>query len=211
MHPIVLFDRIMIEAPRKRIYRRLGYRPGVTSLPAGQEAEVERYIEDALTLINLRGVGRRLALRGLQDARVMLEEQAGEDVFHSRQLAAFLQECGEVVLLGATAGSEVMAAIAADVTGNQVTRGVVIDAVASEMVDASLDWIMTYFGRELRRENKALKPRRYSAGYGDFRLENQATMFRLLDLSRLGVQITASFLLIPEKSVTAIAGVISSK
>jgi cobalamin-dependent methionine synthase I len=35
-------------------------------------------------------------------------------------------------------------------------------------------------------------------------------MFRLLDLSQLGVQITASFLLIPEKSVTAIAGVVSS-
>jgi hypothetical protein len=210
MHPIVLFDRIMIEAPRKRIYRRLGYRPGVTSLPAGQEAEVERNIADALTLINLRGTGRRFTMRGQQDAQVRLDGQTGEEVFHSRQLAAFLQECDEVVLLGATAGNEVMAAIAADVTGDRLTRGVVIDAVASEMVDASLDWIMTYFGRELRRENKALKPRRYSAGYGDFGLENQATMFRLLDLSRLGVQITASFLLIPEKSVTAITGVVSS-
>jgi hypothetical protein len=139
MHPIVLFDRIMIEAPRKRIYRRLGYRPGVTSLPAGQEAEVERNIADALTLINLRGTGRRFTMRGQQDAQVRLDGQTGEEVFHSRQLAAFLQECDEVVLLGATAGNEVMAAIAADVTGDRLTRGVVIDAVASEMVDASLD------------------------------------------------------------------------
>ncbi|MDP2267742.1 MAG: hypothetical protein Q8K46_01110 [Deltaproteobacteria bacterium] len=209
MHPTVFFDRIMIAAPRERIYRRLGYRPGVTCLPAGQEAEVEGYIADALSLINLRGAGRRLTVQTQPDAQVFLNGQDGEEVFHSRRLAAFLQECGEAVLMGATAGEEVMAAIAGDVTGDRLTRGVVIDAVASEMVDASLDWIMSYFSRELRRENKALKQHRYSAGYGDFRLENQAALFRLLELSRLGVQITASFLLIPEKSVTAIAGVIS--
>lgn len=209
MHPTVFFDRIMIEAPRERIYRRLGFRPGITSLPAGQEAEVEGYIEDALAVIRLQGAGRRLAIRSRQEARVHLDVEAGEEVFQSRRLASFLQECDEVLLLGATAGGEVMDAIAGDVAGDRLTRGVVVDAVASEMVDASLDWIMSYFGRELRRENKALKPHRYSAGYGDFLLANQATMLRLLELARLGVQITASFLLIPEKSVTAIAGVIS--
>jgi hypothetical protein len=209
MHPTVYFDRILIEAPLERIYRRLGYRPGVTSLPAGQEAEVKRYIEDALALISLRGAGRRLAVREHQEAEVSLNGETGEEIFRSRRLAAFLRECGEVIVLGATAGGEVMSAIAEDVTGDRLTRGVVLDAVASEMVDASLDWIMTYFGRELRRENKGLKEHRYSAGYGDFLLENQAAMFRLLDLARLGVNITASFLLIPEKSVTAIAGVIN--
>ena len=209
MYPTVFFDRILIEAPHERIYRRLGFRPGITSLPAGREAEVERYIRDALSLINLKGAGRRLVLRGRQDGQVTLDGPTGEEVFPSRRLAAFLQECGEVVVLGATAGSEVMAAIVEDTSGNRLTRGVVIDAVASEMVDASLDWIMSYFGRELRRENKGLTQHRYSAGYGDFLLENQATMFRLLEFARLGVQITASFLLTPEKSVTAIAGVIS--
>ena len=109
--------------------------------------------------------------------------------------------------MGATAGSEVMAAIAGEATGDRLTRGVVLDAVASEMVDASLDWIMSYFRRELRRENKTLTEKRYSAGYGDFLLENQGVLFRLLELDRIGVAITDNFILIPEKSVTAIAGV----
>jgi cobalamin-dependent methionine synthase I len=109
--------------------------------------------------------------------------------------------------MGTTAGSAVMAAIAEDTGGNRLTRGVVFDATASEMVDASMDWIISYFARELRRENKALTENRFSAGYGDFLLENQQTIFRLLELERIGVQITASFVLIPEKSVTAIAGV----
>jgi hypothetical protein len=77
MHPTVFFDRILIEAPLERIYRRLGYRPGVTSLPAGQEAEVKRYIEDALALINLRGAGRRLTVREHQDTQISLDGEPG--------------------------------------------------------------------------------------------------------------------------------------
>jgi cobalamin-dependent methionine synthase I len=155
----------------------------------------------------LQGAGLRLPLRKKNETEVVLAGRCGDEVLKSRLLARFLGACDEAVLMGATAGREVMAAISEDVGGNHVTRGVVFDAAASEMVDASLDWIMSYFARELRRENRILTESRFSAGYGDFLLENQGAMFRLLDLGRLDVQITESFVLIPEKSVTALAGV----
>jgi len=129
-------------------------------------------------------------------------------VFESRQLTAFLEHCREVVLMGSTAGNDIMKAIEGDTASRHLTRSVVFDATASETVDASLDWIMGYFNQELRRENKVLMQRRYSAGYGDFSLENQKTIHRLLELDRIGVKITTSCILVPEKSVTAIAGVI---
>lgn len=207
MHLLTLFDRIMIEPPRSRIYRRLGYRKGVTTLQAGQEAEVEKDIAEALSLIRLRGVGLRISLGEKNDSRVVLAGQDRDEVLRSRRLASFLKGCGEVVLMGATAGGEVMAAIEEGVNRDHFSRSVVFDATASEMVDASLDWIMSYFSRELRRESKILTEKRFSAGYGDFLLENQAAMFRLLDMERIGVEITPSFVLIPEKSVTAVAGV----
>jgi cobalamin-dependent methionine synthase I len=109
--------------------------------------------------------------------------------------------------MGATAGSAIMDAIRGDTAGRDVTRGVVLDAAASEMTDAALDWIMDYFNRTLRRENKSLFKKRFSAGYGDFLLENQKTIYNLLQLDRLGVGITESCMLIPEKSVTAISGI----
>jgi hypothetical protein len=207
MHPTVFFDTIIIETPRERIYRRLGYRQGITRMSAGQEAEVEKYISEALSLIRLRGAGRRLPVRGKNDSQVVLASSVGDKVFQSRHLARFFSECCEALLMGATAGSEVMAAIAEDAGRNRLTRGVVFDAAASELVDASMDWITSYFARELRRENKAFTENRFSAGYGDFLLENQQTIFRLLELERIGVQITESFVLMPEKSVTAFAGV----
>jgi hypothetical protein len=207
MHPLILFDTIMIEPPRRCIYRRLGYRKGVTALRARQEAEVEKDITKALSLIKLRGVGKRISLGEKNNSQVVLTGQDGDEVLRSRKLASFLMECGEVVLMGATAGGEVMAAIEEGITHDHFSRGVVFDATASEMVDASLTWIMSYFARELRRENKILTGNRFSAGYGDFLLENQGKIFRMLQLERIGVQITESFVLVPEKSVTAIAGV----
>jgi len=103
-----------------------------------------------------------------------------------------------------------MEAIQSDIGGRNATRGVVLDATASEVVDAGLDWIMGYFRQSLRREGKTLLNSRFSAGYGDFALENQRLIHRLLQMDRLKVTITESCLLVPEKSVTAVTGIVLS-
>jgi cobalamin-dependent methionine synthase I len=109
--------------------------------------------------------------------------------------------------MAATAGPGIIDAIEKDIADSNVTHGIVLDAAASETVDASLDWIMNYFNRTLLRENRRLLRKRYSAGYGDLPLETQKTMYLLLKLDRIGVQITESCILVPEKSVTAITGI----
>ena len=197
----------LAEWPREAIYRRLGFRRASTRMTPGQQQETERYIEDAIGLIHLRGAAGRLDVRIESPDRVVL---AGDLILVSRNLAEFLAGCREVVLMGATAGSEIMEAIAGDMASDRVTRAVVLDAAASEIVDAALDWIMSYLNQTLRREGKALKKTRYSAGYGDLPLENQRVMHQLLDMGRLGVTITDSCLLVPEKSVTAITGIIAT-
>ncbi|MBM4271518.1 MAG: hypothetical protein FJ139_05090 [Deltaproteobacteria bacterium] len=166
--------------------------------------EAEQYILDALSLIRLRGAAVRFPVRTIEDGGIIF---AGDVMFRSNQLTVFLKGCREIIIMGATAGDDIMSAIEEDSSGRNVTRGVVLDATASEMVDASLDWMMAYFNRGLRRENRRLLKKRFSAGYGDFLLENQRTIFHLLELHRIGVRITENFILIPEKSVTAITGI----
>jgi hypothetical protein len=204
MTSVTFFNAIAIPLPREKIYRRLGYRKGKTCMQPRQEEETERYIEEAQSLIHLKGAGLRLNVLGAGDSEIILPESIR---FESRQLALFLGTCREIIVMGATAGSDIMDAIREDMAGHNVTRGVVLDATASEMADAALDWIMDYFNRTLRRENKSVLPKRFSAGYGDFLLENQKIIYKLLQLERLDVGITESCMLIPEKSVTAITGV----
>ena len=204
MAPVLFFESISVPIPRKNIYRRLGFVKGVTDLPTSQKEEIERYIEGASSLIHLKGAGLRMPVMEIKDARIILPDGVE---FESRQLAKLLANCNEMVLIGATAGREIMDAIEADATGANVTRGIVLDAAASEIVDASLDWIMDYFNQTLRRENRRLLGKRYSAGYGDLFLETQKLIYGLLQLDRIGIEITESCMLVPEKSVTAITGI----
>ncbi len=204
MTPVIFFESISIPLPRKEIYRRLGFIKGVTEISSSQKEEIERFIQDALSLIHLKGAGLRMPVQEIKGAGIILAEDV---TFESNQLAALLRNCREIVLMGATAGNDIMKAIEEDAAGRNVTRGIVFDATASETVDASLDWIIGYFNRTLLRENRQLLKKRYSAGYGDLLLETQNTIYRLLQLDRIGIRITESCILIPEKSVTAITGI----
>jgi len=203
---VILFHHIPIDIPRPQIYKRLGFRTDMTRLSDVRRQEVEAYIDDARSLIRLQGAARRLKILDIRDARIYLPQDL---VLASRNLADFLAGCTELVLMGGTAGHEIMEAIRDDTTGDRMTRGIVLDAAASETVDHALDWIMDYFGRHLIRENKTLMKKRFSAGYGDLLLENQRIMYGLLEMERIGVELTESCILVPEKSVTAVTGVMS--
>jgi cobalamin-dependent methionine synthase I len=205
MKKISLFDPITVPLPEKTIYRRLGFKKDVTRTTASQNAEIQKYMDEARSLVRLKGVGLRASVIEKTAGKIRLEEGVS---FESRQLAAFLSASDEIILMAATAGKAIMDAIRQDTAGANVTRGVVYDATASEMTDAALDWIVSYYNQTLRREGKAVTKSRYSAGYGDFTLMNQLTIYKLLHLDDLGVAITEHYMLVPEKSVTAVAGIV---
>ena len=123
---------------------------------------------------------------------------AGEDI------KRFLCECDCVVLLAATLGAE------ADVlvrraSGRNISDAVILDAAGS----AAIEMVCDNFCEDLAEE---LAPRcltdRFSPGYGDMPLNDQHALFQILDVNRrIGVSLTASGLMIPQKSVTALIGV----
>jgi len=206
MHSVRFFDSVSIPVPRSRIYKRLGYRKGMTRLLPQQEDETNCYIEEAQSLMHFKGAVLRLSILKQDSSGINLP---GDIRFESCQLSEFLDHCREIILMGATAGCDITDAIHEDTSGRNVTRGIVFDATASEMTDAVLSWIMEYYNRILRRENKSVLARRFSAGYSDFLLENQKTIYNLLQLNRIGIQITENCMLVPEKSVTAISGIVA--
>lgn len=123
---------------------------------------------------------------------------AGEDI------RAFLADCDSVVLLAATLGAEAEALIRR-AAGRDMAQAVILDAAGSAAVERVCD----NFCDDLAA---ALAPRfltdRFSPGYGDMPLSDQRALFRVLDVSRrIGVTLSESALMIPQKSVTALIGV----
>lgn len=204
MSEILFFENLSVDLPQDRIYQRLGYRTGVTVLSHGQRKEIQGYIQDAAGLIELKGAALRLKIKQKKVNRLVLENGLS---FAGKNLVKMLDGCKEAVLMAATCGRTVVEAAGYDSQGRNVARAVVLDAAASEMADAGLGWIMEYYNRVLRREGLRVLPRRFSAGYGDFPLRQQKVIHEALMLERMGIRITDTFILMPEKSVTAITGI----
>lgn len=195
---------IRITLPVRSIYARLGFRKGVTELKPAEKEKVDKTIEEAKDIVRLKGAARIIGILQVDHVGIELEDGI---ILSSSSLARMLSGCTQVLLMGATAGQDIMDAIAQATSSDNLTRAVVLDAVASEMTDGALDWITDYVNQDLVRRVQHLTKKRFSAGYGDFYLENQKAMYDLLRMETIGVSITDRCILIPEKSVTAVAGV----
>jgi hypothetical protein len=204
MNQVIFFEKILIDPPDNKIYRRLGFKKKTTEISAQQKKETDFFIEEASSIIMLKGTMLRINIISNDGNKIVL---AGGITFISKQLANFLRDCKEALFLGSTAGDLIMKEIKEKTNQDNLAAAVVYDATASEMTDAALDWLMNYSNHQLRREGKKLLPRRFSAGYADFNLENQKVIYQQLQMEKIGVAINSNFILIPEKSVTAIAGI----
>ncbi|MDP8264005.1 MAG: hypothetical protein P9M12_00805 [Candidatus Aceula lacicola] len=201
---VQIFDSISIMPPKSDIYRRLGYVRESAVLKKDHIQKTDLYIEEAFEYIHLKGCALRVPAKNIEEGRTSLENGMS---FTSRDLVTFLSGSSEVLIMGATAGQEIMNKINSFSQNNDLARSVVYDAAASEIVDTALTWMMNFFKRELIRLGLCLNQRRFSAGYGDFALENQRAICDVLEMKKIGVILTKEFLMVPEKSVTAISGI----
>ena len=185
-------DRI----PRAETLQYLGYRG---CFPGGElPSELERCEELMLRTARPRLVWRLFPLSS--DGRLEGTDYrpAGEDI------RAFLSDCDSVVLLAATLGTEAENLIRR-AAGRDMAEAVILDAAGS----AAIEKVCDNFCEDLAA---AFAPRcltdRFSPGYGDMPLSDQFALFRVLDVSRrIGVTLSDSALMIPQKSVTALIGV----
>lgn len=199
------FEPIIVDLPLREIYSRLGYVNGKTQLSDKQQKQINSYIKQAESLVELKGAAITLDINRINQQSIYL---SNDIILNSKSLAKLLVKSSQGLFIGATAGAAIIKAIEENsLNDGDMTQAVVFDAVASEMTDAALDWMVNFYNRNLRRENKILTKRRFSAGYGDFKLDYQKVFFEVLNLKDLGVEITENFLLLPEKSVTAVAGI----
>jgi hypothetical protein len=201
---ITYFDNIPALPEIKSIMSRLGYRSRLTALAAKDQLFIDETINLGMALCRNQGATGRFAIINRSTGSVTLP---GGNSLESLQLAKLLGRSDEVLLMAGTAGSEITARINREMEQENAAMAVILDAVASCSADVVLDWLMETFNKMLRKEGRTLTRFRFSPGFGDLSLNNQAVIFRLLGLERLNLRLTDSMMLVPEKSVLAIAGI----
>ncbi len=121
----------------------------------------------------------------------------------SKNLSRNLRDCQKAVVFAATLGTQADMLIRR-YAKSSITKSVVINACASALIEEFCD-----DSQEAIREQVGsyFRPR-FSPGYGDFDLNHQTDIIRLLNAEKaIGLTLSDTLILLPEKSVTAIMGI----
>ena len=140
-----------------------------------------------------------------------LEQEDGETVrfgsltVKSKSLGKNLRGCDKIVLFGATLGIGVDQLLSRT-SKTDMAKTVVLQACAAALLEEYCDECQERIRQEMESEGRYLR-RRFSPGYGDFPIECQRDMVRMLDCAKsIGLTLTESCMMAPSKSVTAVIG-----
>lgn len=187
----------------RKIFFRLGYRPRQSNLDSAQIAATQKIVQQAAALCEPQGVYRQDLVKVSNQETCIKRGLA----WTSQDLARFLQGCQQIFLVAVTVGPAIIKQRDSLFQNNNSAHSVIYDAVGSEMVEATADWLQNYLRLQVSRRRQTLTKFRYSPGYGDFGLENQKEIYSSLNLDQMGLELTNSGILVPEKSITAIIGI----
>ena len=161
-------------------------------------AQLDDAIEALCRAAQPRTVWRQIPLAHTDSGVVLGTLQLmGEDI------ALHLSGCEAAVLLAATLSGS---------TDNLIRRAERSDMTKALLLDAAAGAAIEYLCNSLEQELKQMLPfpyftERFSAGYGDFPISQQADLVRLLDAEkRIGLTVTPQSTMVPMKSVTALIG-----
>ncbi|HUV87425.1 MAG TPA: vitamin B12 dependent-methionine synthase activation domain-containing protein [bacterium] len=141
-------------------------------------------------------------------ARGRTLELEGGVVFESGDLVKLAAGASAVVAIAATVGDGVDE-LAREYDGRGDTFAMTVaDAVGSVAAEELISLVHGSIKDEAARAGEAVT-RRISPGYGDFELAAQERLLRLAGGFELGISLTENYMMIPRKSVTAVAAVVA--
>jgi len=204
MQQVNYFDQIPVKVPKEMVLIRLGRKKNTVKIDESQQKQLDDYIKEGELLCRIKGAYAGFKVAEKSGRQIKLVNGI---IFESETMAEWMFDAEEIILMAATAGNEVTERRDKEISSGNATLGVVIDAVASETADEGLNRIEDIINKMIIKQGKTLT-KRYSPGYGDLALAAQKDIYNALQLDIIGITITDKFLLVPEKSVMAIAGVI---
>jgi len=199
--------RLPVAMPVAASNRRLGRRKDAQAESVVQEAQLAQWMTEAFARCRPEGVFGSLAIVDNDGHKVTLSDAS---VIENDGVARLLAKC-QLRANGGHRQPRVLAAwVNQAMAAGDGAKAVVADAVGSETVEAAMDVLQSYAGTTLRRRGWQLSSKRFSVGYGGWDLSAQALFFSWLPLTDMGLRLTPSAIIEPEKTITAIAGIRSS-
>ena len=195
--------KLPLDLPEAAVWSRLGRNRFLSRITPEQEVECKLSMLRALNVITPCGRWKLLKISAAGSSQVTLNETW---CIESSAFAEFAAGSKYMLLGAVTVGCNIAELIA---RSSRIAEQAVFDAVGSECADQAIAMLMKIADNTLHRYGLTVAEKRFSVGYGGVSLAEQSRIFELLDLEAMGITLTGSFIMQPEKSVTAFAPVMS--
>ena len=182
----------VLRVDAKDVYRQLGYPVNATP-DADTRFMVAEAIDELLTTVKPRSIKKEFIRTDIESILV------GNDI------ERHLVRCQHCLVLATTLGSQ-MDTLMRKFSVSDMNAAVLMDAAASVLIENVVDELETQARQEYEQNERYLTSR-FSPGYGDFPINIQNELLRLMDAGRqIGLYATPSHILTPRKSITAVCG-----
>ena len=197
-------DHLGLVLPEDAILSRLGRNRYLSVMEQELSVKLHLAMQKAFALSHARGRWKLLSITASSNDETVLNEVWK---IKSRKFAEFVQSADYLYLSAVTIGKELPQAMEQAQSVGNMFEAAVFDAVGSECADLAIGLLQKIAAAELLRSGFVLSKQRFSVGYGGVELFHQQEIFKELELGKLDMSLTRSFIMQPEKSVTAFASV----
>lgn len=120
-----------------------------------------------------------------------------------------LENAEIAIIMAVTIGSDIEKEINTLFSKKEYTKGLILDAAATTATEMIADQLNHYID-EMAAKHGYKTTWRYSPGYGDWPLTQQMNLMRAIHADQIDIHITSGCMLVPQKSITAIIGMVRS-
>jgi len=181
----------------------MGFKPAAASIPESMLSMVDEAIRKGRELASPKGCYEFFTLNSIAPDRV---EVVGQFSIKSSKVFDWMAGCDGLYITAVTLGSELDRTVAEMMASAEVTLGYLVNAYGAEAAEAAMVEMNRMISNEANEKGLATT-KRYSPGYGDWDISDQKEVLKAVDADQIGISLTDNFLMIPEKSVSAIIGV----
>ncbi|MDR3049362.1 MAG: hypothetical protein LBV16_05950 [Elusimicrobiota bacterium] len=197
----------MITIPHIRIsyeevLARLGYSKSKTKITADIETAIKDNIFLADKLLKAKVVLAYTKI-ALKNDIVFLENAFKID---SSNIARLLKDCFMVYGIAITIGTDIENKRDDFLSKKETFNALILDSCGSVSAEAFMRDAYNQI-RDIEKSKGLTITKRYSCGYGDWRLESQKDFLNWLGADKIGINLTDGYMMKPEKSISALIGV----
>jgi len=121
-------------------------------------------------------------------------------------VSSYMKAATDAHIFLATLGGRIEEAASRRMAEGEHLRGYLLDRIGSFAVESLAESVEAKLRRDYAAKGLSVSMR-FSPGYCDWPIEEQAKLSSLLDFQKAGVRLTESFMMVPRKSISAMVGI----